>query len=88
MVMGGESRRYFHGVPTVLTEDAEDLGGSSGDASFSVFPELDDRGHLGTDGSDILAETADGSDIPSLEEMLFMKAFLRTVRMNMSIRKV
>jgi DNA alkylation damage repair protein AlkB len=86
MVMSGESRQYFHGVPTILK--CEDDSKSQGlDVSFKreVFPELKE---------DLLRESAasfrngGNEKLPSCKELLFMKAFLSTARMNISIRRI
>ena len=83
MVMSGKSRRYFHGVPTVLQLDG--CEGASDDTDLigtTVFPELNKLGIF--EGTGKMSSTA----VPSLDELRFAKAFLSTVRMNMSIRKV
>lgn len=85
MVMSGRSRKYFHGVPTVLSLDGNSacqMNGNPGDKVCCVFPELDDGGCLAK------GFTGDKSTIPSLDEMEFAQAFLTTVRMNLSIRQV
>ena len=75
MVMGGKSRKYFHGVPTVLEFEDGDISQSvrliKGE---HVFPDLKD---------DMLSEVTDES-----VELLFVKAFLATTRMNISIRQI
>ena len=84
MVMSGRSRNYFHGVPTVLSDgdSACQMNGDPGDNMCRVFPGLDDDGCLAK------GFTGDNSTIPSLDEMEFAQAFLKTVRMNLSIRQV
>jgi len=49
---------------------------------YCAFPELNESGNI------ITQEGANENDVPSVDEMRFVKAFLRTVRMNMSIRRV
>ena len=84
IVMSGKSRRYFHGVPTIL-EFKNDCDNSN---VRTVFPELEES-VLNNRGS--FAENyckRSENDIPSNKELWFMKAFLRTARMNISIRHI
>ena len=93
MVMSGKSRRYFHGVPCVLSNE---LGDDAHDAdpileeSLTIFPELSDDGSLVDNNGEDTDAMIDGSldVVPSSEEMRFVKALLTTVRMNMSLRQV
>ena len=79
MIMSGKSRQYFHGVPTIL-ECEEDYVQTSNENDRKVFPEL----HILSDG----AADLKNDDIPSHKELLFLKAFLTTARMNISIRQI
>jgi DNA alkylation damage repair protein AlkB len=83
MVMSGKSRQYFHGVPTILSKNETDDHGFDDEAeAFCSFPELCESGtlHANVDEND--------PSIPTLDELRFAKAFLSTVRMNISIRQV
>ena len=82
MVMSGTSRQYFHGVPTILSNEIDDHGFDAASETYSVFPELSKNGTL-----DANADASDRS-IPSFDQLRFAKAFLSTVRMNISIRQV
>ncbi|KAL9179171.1 hypothetical protein ACHAXT_008461 [Thalassiosira profunda] len=83
MVMSGQSRGYFHGVPTILEQEADGAGclnASAADAveSAVVFPEMNAEGVV----------EGNAANAPALDEMRFVKAFLSTVRMNVSVRQV
>ena len=86
LILSGKSRRYYHGVPTILTnepvdDDSDNIPNTT--ESYCVFPELQSNGYLDNDinnNSDI--------SIPSSDELKFAKVFLSSVRMNMSIRRV
>ncbi|KAL3758170.1 hypothetical protein ACHAWU_004808 [Discostella pseudostelligera] len=82
MVMSGSSRQYFHGVPTILSSELDDHGFDASAETYCVFPELSENGTLNANvvGND--------RSIPSLDELRFAKAFLSTVRMNISTRQV
>ncbi|KAL3761998.1 hypothetical protein ACHAW5_008222 [Stephanodiscus triporus] len=85
MVMSGNSRGYFHGVPSVLSNELDDDPGCSDfllKGQRCVFPELSKFGTLLSNADE------DNSSIPSLDEIRFSEAFLSTVRMNISIRRV
>lgn len=85
MVMSGNSRRFFHGVPSVLSNELDDNRGRCDSLSrdnHCIFPEYNKNGTL------ILNADKDYLSIPSLDELRFAEAFLSTVRMNISIRKV
>jgi DNA alkylation damage repair protein AlkB len=85
MVMSGNSRRFFHGVPSVLSNELDDNRGCCDCLSrdnHCIFPEYNKNGTL------ILNADKDYLSIPSLDELRFAEAFLSTVRMNISIRKV
>ena len=93
MIMSGKSRGYFHGIPTILDPDDAnnfDAAGATTNPFDPVFPELDEDGTLvNTSANDgIMTDETVCDDIPSLDDMRFVKAFLTTVRMNMSIRQV
>ena len=90
MVMSGKSRKYFHGVPTVL-EFENDLEKSFEPKNSTknvrpVFPELKESAL--TNGGSPGNGAGNENDIPSHKEIWFMKAFLKTARMNISIRQV
>lgn len=101
MIMSGRSRSFFHGVPTILSneldgDDSSDCANADGrsaaatgptETSLTIFPELDESGALHATCVDEKG-SASTHDVPSLDEMRFAKAFLTTVRMNMSIRQV
>ncbi len=85
MVMSGNSRGYFHGVPSVLSNDLDDDPGCCGcpvDETLCVFPELDEFGAL------ISNFDIDNPSIPSMDELRFADAFLSTARLNISLRRV
>ncbi|KAL3811473.1 hypothetical protein ACHAXA_010725 [Cyclostephanos tholiformis] len=82
MILSGNSRGFFHGVPSVLSNELDDDLGCCdcpSEDNHCLFPELNNNGTLilNTD-----------KNIPSLDELRFAEAFLSTVRMNISIRKV
>lgn len=85
MVMSGKSRRYFHGVPTILEYE---------DNSKAIQPTTMDTESLFPGLGDALTENSvpmqNGSKdiIPTRNELLFMKAFLTSTRMNISIRQI
>mmetsp|Transcript_7418 Transcript_7418/g.15253 ORF Transcript_7418/g.15253 Transcript_7418/m.15253 type:complete len:720 (-) Transcript_7418:56-2215(-) len=89
IVLSSKSRGYFHGVPTILEPNGlEDciLGDAHNEPHGAIFPELycDDNREIGSDN-----EVGVGTDeIPTEDELTFVKAFLSTVRMNLSIRQV
>ncbi|KAL3782777.1 hypothetical protein HJC23_003098 [Cyclotella cryptica] len=86
MIMSGQSRQYFHGVPTIL--DYEDHCESSCPAMNGeepVFPEL--RGDMLSESTVPFCNQEDMAT-PSYNELLFAKAFLTTTRMNISIRQI
>jgi len=92
MVMSGRSRRYFHGLPTVLSQ--LEVGRASGaaaaapaEASMAVFPELSEGG-TPQKIAGINNDTESMACLPLLDELKFVKAFLTTVRMNLSIRQI
>ena len=84
MVLSGKSRRYFHGVPTILDYDYDssidtNVSMNHNDwQSMEIFPELKGSG----------LNDKEERGVPSREELSFMKAFLSTVRMNLSIRQI
>ena len=85
MVMSGNSRGYFHGVPSVLSNELDDDPGCCDfplKGQRCVFPELSKFGTLLSNADE------DNPSIPSLDEIRFSEAFLSTVRMNISIRRV
>ena len=85
MILSGNSRGYFHGVPSVLSNELDDDPACCGcpvEETHCVFPELSEGGTL-ISNADI-----DNPSIPSLDEMRFADALLSTVRMNISIRRV
>ncbi|KAL7435528.1 hypothetical protein ACHAXH_002662 [Discostella pseudostelligera] len=82
MVMSGSSRQYFHGVPTILSSEPDDHGFDASAETYCVFPELSESG---TPNENV---AGNAQRIPSFDELRFAKAFLSTVRMNISIRQV
>ncbi|KAL7463763.1 hypothetical protein ACHAXS_004117 [Conticribra weissflogii] len=89
MVLGSKSRGYFHGVPTILEPSGledNDLGSAHNESHRPIFSELHYDCDRGID-SDYAEEF--GIDVTATEdELRFAKAFLCTVRMNLSIRQV
>ena len=84
MVMSGKSRRYFHGVPTILSPDISDhhdRAPADNQSKHCIFPEFDSNGNVINSSESQPAE-------PSLDEMRLTKAFLTSARMNLSIRQV
>jgi alkylated DNA repair protein alkB family protein 1 len=85
MILSGNSRGYFHGVPSVLSNELVDDSACCGcpvEETHCLFPELNESGTL-ISNADI-----DNPSIPLLDEMRFADALLSTVRMNISIRRV
>jgi len=91
MVMGGKSRLYYHGVPTVLEyeQDAEThepiYQTKNEEESTPLFSELKNDV---LSGGHCSADCGNNTGIPSHHEIKFVKAFLRTARMNISIRQI
>ena len=84
MVMSGMSRRYFHGVPTILSPDITDhrnRAPADSQPKHCIFPEFDANGN-------VINSSESQPTEPSLDEMRLTKAFLSSVRMNLSIRQV
>lgn len=85
MILSGRSRHYFHGVPTILEYEHDGTLDQSMVKNEIIFPELN---------GDWFSESAQSSTseatetIPSFNELLFMKVFLATARMNISIRRI
>jgi len=91
MVMSGKSRGYFHGLPTILSQEFDDPRCDATDIveeSITVFPELNNSGTPHKIDDEVDNVTDGMAYVPSLKELRFVKAFLTTVRMNMSIRQV
>jgi len=78
----------LHGGSACAADDDDDAASPFETSSIRVFPELSDSGTLVEDSNSTNDEDASCICLPSLDEMRFMKAFLTTVRMNMSIRQV
>ncbi len=88
MVLGGKSRGYFHGIPTILEhEDDTNDGVPHESEEKAFFPELSDEGLLIDGGGNATSEIT-RVNVPSQVELKFAEAFLSSVRMNMSIRQV
>ncbi|KAL7520894.1 hypothetical protein ACHAWX_005588 [Stephanocyclus meneghinianus] len=86
MIMSGKSRKYFHGVPTILEyEDHCDSICPTTYGQEPVFPEL--QGDMLSDSTVPLCGPEENTT-PSYNELLFAKAFLTTTRMNISIRQI
>ena len=86
MVMSGKSRQYFHGLPTILEyEDNNKSVDPIAIENEAVFSELE--GDTLTEGT-VPLQHESNDNTPSYNELLFMKAFLTSARMNISIRQV
>ena len=87
MVLSGESRGYFHGVPTILEYDEENDSNDLESKGNVIFSELNDEGLLMGSGT-MSSDKGTQGYVPTQDELNFAAAFLTTVRMNMSIRQV
>ena len=86
MVLGGKSRGYFHGVPTILEHECEEPINKN-ESFETVFPEINGDGSF-NEGAAVDCNKERNDVIPTKKECLFVKAFLSTLRMNLSIREV
>jgi len=89
LVLSGKSRRYYHGLPTILTNEVDDSDNvETTTESCFVFSELQSSGSLIDNNNNNNNNNNDHNSIPSSDEMKFAKVFLSSVRLNMSIRQV
>jgi hypothetical protein len=86
MILSGSSRQFFHGVPTILEYEENQLEQSMLKNEI-IFPEL--AGDWSSESTASVQSSGEAHDInPSFNEFLFMKVFLTTARMNISIRRI
>lgn len=86
MILSGSSRQFFHGVPTILEYEENQLEQSMLKNEI-IFPEL--AGDWLSESTASVQSSGEAHDInPSFNEFLFMKVFLTTARMNISIRRI